>query len=174
MIMPGSHVTAGSCVQGPMFQILFQGDLFADYFQIYVHDAAHPTLPDDYTDEAIADRLMVGPHAVILHTARNMSVPVCVKWHRERPQPDLAAFQHVVEGGFTCPTGQLLLAGLTDDAHTAPRLAVPAGPLGVRACFSGLDTLDETGLDGNDCYLVQLWPGPAAEGVRVLKRWPAT
>ena len=28
-----------------MFRILFQGDLFADYFQIYLHDVDHPTLP---------------------------------------------------------------------------------------------------------------------------------
>lgn len=156
-----------------MFQILFQGELFADYHQIYLRDAAFPELPDDYTDEAIARRLMAGPHAIILHTARNMTVPVRVEWHATRPSPDLDAFQHVVEAGIACPTGLLVLAGMTDNESTAPRLPVQAGPLGVRACLAGLDTLDETGLEGEDRYLIQLWPGPEPEEVRVIEAWPA-
>lgn len=54
-----------------MFKDLYQGNLLADYFQIYLRDAAHPDLPTDYTDDVIARRLSVGAHAVILHTARN-------------------------------------------------------------------------------------------------------
>ena len=156
-----------------MFQILHQGDLFADYFQIYLRDEGHPDLPDDYTDETIARHLIAGPHAIIVHTARNMSVPVCVEWHHQRPLPDLDTYQHVVEAGFDCPSGQLVLAGLTDDESTSPRLAVKAGPLGVRANLSGLDTLSEDGLEGSDRYLVQLWPGAEPEDVRVLKAWRA-
>ena len=159
-----------------MFQMLFQGDLFADYHQFYIRDEAHPNLPDDYTDETIARRLMAGPHAVIVHTARNMDVPVCVEWHRARPEPDLDAYQHVVEAGLSCPTGSLMLAGLTHVGGST-RLAAPVGPLGLRASFSGLDTLSADGLEGDDRYLVQLWPGAGdadAAGVRVLKPWPPT
>jgi hypothetical protein len=156
-----------------MVRLLFEGELFADYFQIYLCDADHPGLPDDYTDEAIARRLMAGPHAVILHTARNMTVPVRVEWHDARPDPDPDAFQHVIEAGFDCPSGRLVLAGLTDYEPDAPRLEVTAGPIGVRACLSGLDTLSEDGLEGEDRYLVQLWPGAEPDGVRVLKAWDA-
>ncbi len=152
--------------------ILYQGELFADYFQLYLHDEGHPDLPDDYTDEVLARRLMVGPYAVVLQTARNMTVPIRVEWHDQRPAPDLDAYQHVVEARFDCPSGQLVLAGLTDYAPTAPRLPVTVGPLGVRASFSGLDTLDEDGLEGDDRYVIQLWPGAGTEGVRVLKTWP--
>ncbi|MCE4224646.1 hypothetical protein HCU64_12855 [Methylobacterium sp. C25] len=154
-----------------MFQVMFQGDLFADYFQIYLHDEDHPELPDDYTDESIARRLMAGPHGLILHTARNMTVPVCVEWHARRPEPELDAFQHVAEAGIACPTGRLVLAGLTDDVATAPRLAVRPGPIAARASFAGLDTLDESGLEGDDRYLLQLWPAPMGGGVDVLKAW---
>lgn len=157
-----------------MSQTLFQGELLADYHQVYLHDEGFPDLPDDYTDAAIARRLMVGPHAVILHTARNLTVPVSVEWHRTPPASDFAAFQHVVEAGFSCPSGVLVLAGLTDYAPTAPRLQVEAGPLGIRACFTGLDTLDAFGIEGEDRYLVQLWPGQVEPGVRVLKPWSAT
>jgi hypothetical protein len=152
-----------------MFEVLYDGNLPADYFQIYLRDDAHPDLPDDYTDEALSRRLMAGPNAVILHTVRNMTVPIRVEWHDQRPGPALDAFQHVVETRFDCPSGRLVLAGLTDYDLTAPRLSVKAGRLGMRANFSGLDTLSEDGLEGDDRYVVQLWPGGEREGVRVLK-----
>ncbi len=155
-----------------MSRTLFESELFADYFQFYLRDEDHPELPDDYTDEIIARRLMAGPHAVVLHTARNMTVPVRVEWHAGRPAAALDDWQHVAEAGFDCPTGRLVLAGLTDYEATAPRLEVTAGPLGARVNLSGLDTLSENGLEGDDRYLVQLWPGPEPDGVRVLKAWP--
>ncbi|WP_338665817.1 hypothetical protein VQH23_11685 [Pararoseomonas sp. SCSIO 73927] len=157
----------------PPPRVLYQGSLLADYFQVYLRDEAHPDLPDDYTDEAIAHRLLAGPHAVILHTARNMTVPIRVEWHGGRPTVDHDAYQHIVEARFDCPSGQLVLAGLTDYGPSAPRFPVRAGPLGVRAGFSGLDTLSADGLEGSDRYVVQLWPGPEPDGVRVLKSWPA-
>lgn len=163
---------------GPMaagaagLSILYQGHLFADYFQIYLRDEAYPDLPDGYTDEAIAGRLMAARHAVILHTARNMTVPLRVEWHDRRPALDLDSYQHIAEAGFECPSGQLVLAGLTDYAPTAQRLSVKAGRLGVRASLSGLDSLSEDGLDGDDRYLLQLWFGAEPDGVRVLKAWP--
>ncbi|MEO9340586.1 hypothetical protein ABFT80_24555 [Mesorhizobium sp. SB112] len=164
-------MTGPLAAQAAMFKVLYEGNLFADYFQIYLRDEVHPDLPNDYTDEAISRRLMAGPYAVILHTARNMTVPIRVEWHDKRPTLDLHAYQHVVETHFDCPSGQLVLAGLTDYDPTAPRLSVKTGPLRVRANFSGLDTLSEDGLEGDDQYVVQLWPGVEPEGVRVLKAW---
>lgn len=155
-------------------RILYQGDIFADYFQIYLRDEAHSELPDDYTEENIARHLMVGPTGIIVHTARNMSVPIRVEWHDQRPTFDFDTFQHVVDAGFSCPTGQLVLAGMTDDVETSPRLSVKAGPLGVRLSLSGLDTLSDNGLDGNDQYLVQLWPESKTSILHVLKAWQAT
>ena len=154
-----------------MPQILYAGELFADYFQIYLRDEDHPDLPDDYTDESIARRLIAGPHAVIIHTARNMTVPVRVEWHESRPEPDLEGFQHVAEAAILCRSGRLVLAGLSDYEPSAPRLGMTAGAIGVRVGFAGLDTLDETGLEGEDAYLLQLWPGVGVEGARVLKAW---
>ncbi|NLS20484.1 hypothetical protein HGP16_28595 [Rhizobium sp. P40RR-XXII] len=52
------------------FKVLFQGNVFADYFQIYLRDEGHPDLPDDYTDHTIARRLAAGPYAIILHTVQ--------------------------------------------------------------------------------------------------------
>jgi hypothetical protein len=153
-------------------QVLFQGNLLADYFQIYLRDEAHPDLPEDYTDKAIANRLVAGPYSIILHTERNMLVPIRVELHDQRPALDRDAYQHIVESCFDCPSGQLVLAGLMDYVPTASRLSVKTGSLCVRANLLGLDTLSEDGLDGNDQYMLQLWPGAEPRGVRVLKAWP--
>lgn len=155
-----------------MVETLFRGSLLADYHQFYLCDEAIPVLPDAYSDAAIARRLMAGPHGIIVHCARNLTVPIRVEWYPSRPDPDLAAFQHMAETGFASSCGRLVLAGLTDFVGTAARLPVQAGPLGARACFAGLDTLDAYGIGGEDRYLVQLWPGPEPAEVRVLKAWP--
>ncbi|WP_139276465.1 hypothetical protein [Pararhizobium antarcticum] len=172
LLAVGVFGMAGSTNAGlPAFRVIYRGSLFADYFQIYLRDEGHPDLPDDYSDVAIARRLVSGLHAVILHTVRNMTVPVVVEWHNARPAPHLDAYQHVAEAGFFCPSGKLVLAGLTDHDPSAPRLVVKAGPLGVRVNMSGLDTLRENGLEADDHYLLQIWSGMESEDVRVLKAW---
>lgn len=173
------ETTFGICAEalegsgGLMDRTLYHGDIFADYFQIYLRDEAHPDLPDDYSGEVMAQRLVVGPHAIVMHAARNMEVPVRVEWTGHKPEADLDVFQHVIEAGFLCPSGRLILAGMTDAEETAPRLTVDAGALGIRLSATGLDTLSEDGLDGEDRYLVQLWPVSEVFPLLVLKAFPA-
>lgn len=160
-------VSATSGQSGP--KSLFNGELLADYFQIYVKDRANPDLPATYSEDATSDRLLMGPHAAVVHTARNMTVPVTVEWYDVRPRLEIERYQHVVEGGFNCPSGVLVLAGMTDYEPTAQKFSVKAGPLGIRVNMSGLDTISEDGLDGSDQYLVQLWPCQELSGPLVLK-----
>ena len=49
----------------------------------------------------------------------------------------------------------------------AARASVPPGTLRAMVIFTGLDTLSEDGLDGDDHYVVHLWPGESI-GVTVL------
>jgi hypothetical protein len=161
--------SAASGQNGP--KSLLKGELLADYFQIYVRDQGRPDLPATYSEEAISARLTVGPHAVVVHTARNMTVPFIVEWHDVRPQYETERYQHVVEASFNCPSGVLVLAGMTDYEPTAPKFSVTAGALGIRVNMSGLDTISEDGLDGRDRYLIQLWPGQELSGPLVLKSW---
>ena len=139
-----------------MAQVLFDGQVFADYFQIYLRDEGDAVLPTHFTQADIATRLIVGPHAVILMAPRNMMTPIRVEW----------SLAH-----FDCPTGRLVLAGVTDYEPTATRLTVRPGALGVRASFAGLDTISPNGLEGEDHCLVQLWPGGTTPGAHVLKLW---
>lgn len=56
---------------------LFNGDLLADYFQIYVRDHANADLPAAYSEEAIAARL-VGVHTPTLYTPH--AIWLCRSW----------------------------------------------------------------------------------------------
>lgn len=47
------------------------------------------------------------------------------------------------------------------------------GTYAVLALYSGLDTIDESGLEGGDAYRLRLvlWPTPSAQPLTVLKAW---
>lgn len=151
--------------------ILFSGNLFADYHQIVLSDAGDPPWPDDYSEANILRRVMAAPGVLIFHTARNMDVPVRCELHDARPAIDPAAFDHVAETAIDCPSGKLVLAGLSHFGIDAP-LSVPAGRLGVIFTCANLGTLSFDGLDGEDTYAIHLWPDLNADpGVKVLKQY---
>lgn len=150
--------------------LLFSGSLLADYHQVYLADeVAGDTDPTAWTEEDVRTRLHVEPGMVILSTARNMEVPVELHLHEAEPALDPIAADHVAEAGLVT-SGRVVVAGCTDYRPTAARIAVPAGTLRLRAEFTGLGTLSEDGLDGEDRYVVHLWPGEAS-GVVVRRQW---
>jgi hypothetical protein len=55
-------------------------ELFADYHQIVlmVDGVEVPDWSDRFTDQTVADRLVVVPFAVVVQPERNMTVPVAV------------------------------------------------------------------------------------------------
>jgi hypothetical protein len=150
---------------------VFDGALFADYHQVYLSDAVNPpTLPDEWRDEDLRRRVTLADRALVLSTARNMEVPVTVELHAARPMPDLALVDHAVEASLRVPSGKLVIAGLTDEMKTAARIAVPKGELRVLVLFTGLGSLSEDGLAGDDRYTVHLWPEKAG-GTVVHRQW---
>jgi hypothetical protein len=96
-----------------------------------------------------------------------MTVPVTVEIVDVEPSLDINAWDHVAEASLNLPTGRLQLheckGGAVADFEVAP------GWYRVRSCHGGLDSIDGTGLDGDDHHRLVLWPGPPAE-VRVVKQ----
>jgi hypothetical protein len=142
--------------------------LFADYFQFYLWDPGmNPKAPEDYTPPDLERRLKTGPNVVAIVTARNMTVPVTIEIVDAEPSLDIDAWDHVAEASLHLPTGRLQLhectGGAVADFEVAP------GWYRVRSCHGGLDSIDSTGLEGNDRYHLVLWPAPCAE-LRVLKQ----
>lgn len=146
--------------------------LFADYFQFYLQDeTVDGNLADSWTQEAVDRLLAVTPGTVGVGTVRNMEVPVVVELHDLEPSRDLDRWDHVVECSLNIPSGRIVIAGCTDFFPDAARIEVKPGSYRARVLYRGLDTLSEDGLDGNDQYVVVLWPGPPCD-VIVLKQWP--
>lgn len=145
--------------------------LFADYHQIVLLDGLATDFPPDVTHEDVQRRLGVSPGAVIIQTARNMTVPVTVEILPEAPgSVDLTAWDHVTECDLMIQTGHVVVAGLTHILETSPHLPLVKGNHRVRVHHGKLDTLSVDGLDGDDHYIIMIWPGPA-EGVRILKQY---
>ncbi|GKS95541.1 hypothetical protein [Acidovorax sp. SUPP2825] len=146
--------------------------LFADYHQFYLQDEAAPGDLASAWDEAATLRMLAVSEGVVgFGTARNMPVPVTLEWLPTEPEADLAAFDHVVEGSVVIAQGPLVVAGCTDYFPDAARFDVPPGTYRVRLSCAGLDSLSADGLEGDDHYLVQLWPGAPREPA-VLKQHP--
>jgi len=148
-----------------------QLEIFADYFQFYLQDeTAKGDLSGAWDAAAVECMLAVSPGVVGLGTVRNMDVAVVLETLDAEPQNDLAGFNHVAEGTLVIQAGPLVVAGCTDYFPDAARFDVEPGTYRVRLLCSGLDSLSEDGLDGEDRYLVQLWKAPTV-APRVLKQY---
>jgi len=144
-------------------------EIFADYFQFYLWDeGAKPSPPTDYDRDDLVRRIKAAPYVVVIQPVRNMDVPVTLDIVDAAPPLDLDAFDHVAEASLDLPSGRLEIHECTGGSIDI--LTVAPGTYRVRACFAGLDTLSEDGLDGEDRYDLTLWPAPAAP-VEVLKQF---
>ena len=132
--------------------------LFADYFQFYLQDEHYDDEPDLDYDEAATTRILVEDTRLTVLTARNMDVPVTVAITDTAPPCDLSQWDHVIEASIASPSGKLAIAGCTDYLPEAARIAVPPGPLRIRALFGNLDKLSDNRLDGEDHYRLEIWP----------------
>jgi hypothetical protein len=146
-------------------------NLFADYFQFYLQDeSADGDLSDAWDSVAVQRMFAVSNGVVGIGTARNMNVPVKLELLDSEPVPDFANFDHVVEGALHIKSGSLVMAGCTDYFPDAARFDVGTGTYRVRLSASGLSTLSEGGLDGQDRYRVQLWQAAYVEPTILKQR----
>jgi hypothetical protein len=146
--------------------------VFADYHQFYLWDAGvNPSAPEDYSDEDVRLMVKVAPNVVVVQPVRNMEVPVELRLYEREPPLDESGFDHVVECSVDLPTGRLQLHECT--GGPVLDLVVKPGHYQVRALFSGLGSLSEDGLDGEDLYALVVWPAPP-KPLRVLKQWQSS
>jgi len=145
--------------------------VFADYNQFYLWDAdMNPEPPLDYSDDDIPRRIKTGEHVVVIMTQRNMTVAVEVEIHDAEPAYDVAAWDHVAEASLLLSTGHLQVHECTGEA--VADFSLDKGWYRARAFYGGFDTIDASGLEGEDHYLVALWPAPEQE-LCVIKQWHA-
>lgn len=146
-------------------------EILADYYQFYLQDATAQGDLSAAWDEVATHRMFAVSTGVVgIGTARNMRVPVTLEILDTEPACALDGVDHVVEGSLVVATGPLVVAGCTDYFPDAPRFDLQPGTFRVRLSASGLGSLSEDGLDGDDHYLVQLWPAIPIDPV-VRKQW---
>lgn len=149
--------------------------LFADYHQVVVQDddidAWGPDGPEPFDDADLKAGMAATERAVTVFTARNTTVPVRVHVASGPPQDEegFPRWDHVVQASLDLPSGRVVVAGLSEYFPESQRLDVVPGHYVIRAYSAGLGTLTENGLEGEDHYLIALWPGVSA-GVTVLKQ----
>jgi hypothetical protein len=144
-------------------------ELFADYFQFYIQDeSADGHLGDAWTSEAVDRLLAIAPGTVGVGTVRNMLVPVDIETLDREPALDLTHWDQVVQCEIEVSSGRLVVAGCTDYFPDALRIDVAPGKYVLRVCYQNLHAVSADGLNGNDVYRLQLWPGACAN-VMVLK-----
>lgn len=144
--------------------------LFADYHQILAMDDGWLRANDTVTQEDVRRRLGVSPYGAVIHTARNMTVPVSFALAAKAPEPPPHDCDHVTESSLTVVTGRFAVMGLMDDPAAAARFAVAPGLYRLRVCHKGLRAIRESGLEGEDSYELTLWPAPLAPP-RVLRQF---
>ena len=149
-----------------------QYEIFADYRQFYVWDHRdNRGAPTEFTDEDVLCRIKAAPFVIVVQPERELDVPVTVEVRNDPPpNPEFDEWDHVAEASLDVPSGKLEIHEST--GGSVDILAVTPGSYRLRACFGGLDTLSDDGLDGDDCYRLVLWPAPFAP-VEVLKQYIA-
>jgi hypothetical protein len=143
-------------------------DVFADYFQFYVCDAAFQTDPGLWDEAATERMLALGPDLIAVGTARNMTVPVDVEILNASPALDVDDWDQVIDCGVSLPSGNLIVFGCTENSDDAERLGIEPGDYAARISYANLGALSDDGLEGDDRYRVQLWRAPPPP-ITVLK-----
>ncbi|NIG56494.1 hypothetical protein [Chitinophaga sp. Cy-1792] len=134
--------------------------VFADYNQIFVNDRSKVELYFPVWSEMDYFAMLHNDaNGVVISTLRNMEVEVFINVCAERPGMSNADWDQVVESYLFLPTGKLVVSGTTDFLQDSFQLDVPIGGYHMLVCFSGLNSISENGLDGNDQYHVFLWKG---------------
>lgn len=146
-------------------------EVFADYHQFYVQDGGiNPPAPEEWTDEDIENRSKTAANVVVVCPLRNMTVPVELVVHDSEPPADSLTPDHAVECSLALPTGHLQLHECT--GGPVLNLQVAPGTYRVRLIYRGLASISKSGLEGNDFYKIELWPGTEHE-LQVTRRWAA-
>lgn len=138
--------------------------LFADYHQFYIQDeAADGNLSEAWTPDAVEHLLALAPGVVGIGTVRNTDVPVIIEVLDDEPGKEFDVLDQVVDCSISISSGVIVVAGCTDYFPDAARVEVPPGNYRVRANFTGLNSVSEDGLTGNDQYHLQVWRAPIAD-----------
>jgi hypothetical protein len=142
--------------------------VFVAMNQFYLFDRdTRPKVPDHLTEENVQQRIIAGQDTLLIMPERNGTAEVVIEIHDTEPAYNPDEWDHVVEASLRLPTGHLQVW----KGHTSEDFTVVPSWNRVRSFHGGFNTIDESGREGNDHYVLVLWPAPPAE-LRVIKQTP--
>lgn len=155
--------------------------LFPDYHNLYIQDkkfwsrADAPDMMDDWnlSDESAEvthvddskSKTMIGFHPYSdMH-----EVPVVVELKDNEPSDESSSWDHVVEASIEMHNDELEVSdGMPGNPSIIMKIA--PGTYRARIHFGNLKEEGKDAEEGDDHYLIQIWPAPFAP-ISVLKQW---
>jgi hypothetical protein len=146
-------------------------EIFADYHMIFIQDELVAREHDDlhWSDEDIKAMLYEIKYGFIIGTARNMTVPLTVTIHESEPVVNQHEWDQIVACSFDLPSGILSISGTSDYIGDHRKIELKQGTYNALICYAGLSTISEDGLEGNDSYLLNIWPSDTPQPMKVIK-----
>jgi hypothetical protein len=152
-----------------------QLEIFADYFQFHLYDEKmSPNFGNAWSQFAVDNLLAITKEGIAIGTVRNMDVSVILKIYDSEPQlkKELNRVFQINESDLSIISGKLVVIGCTEYFPEAKRIQLSNGIYRVRVCYFDLDKLSEDGLDGEDCYEIEIWKTDKAQKSRFDKIKP--
>jgi hypothetical protein len=146
--------------------------LFTDYGQFWLHDTDANVLQvaELWSAESSSRMMAVGPGIVCVGTVRNSEARVTIEIANSEPLTvPLDAWDQINECSLQMPVGRLVIHDdILGETGSHESISVPPGCYRLRVYYGSLDA-QHSALEGDDYYLVVLWPGSEIEP-RVLKQ----
>jgi hypothetical protein len=152
--------------------------VFADNFQFYLQDQVDDCdYPEDWNDSLLTRLFACGEKVVGIGTVRDLDCEITLEVFanpmdekQQQDEPDLSDYDHVAQCNIEIPSGKLMIGGCTTDYEETTKLDLAPGHYGVRIFWSNLDKTDTLGFEGDDQYMIQLFPETYFDEV-IFKFW---
>jgi hypothetical protein len=156
-------------------------EIFPDYHNIYIQDKKfweREDAPDMMKDWAPTEESTEVSHVgdsktktmMVFHPYSNMhEVPVTVEMYAKEPALDEGAWDHIVEASLEIKNDELEIGDGMPGTPTIIMKVVP-GTYRARICFGNLVEGGQDAEEGDDHYLVSIWPAPMSP-LEVVKQW---
>ncbi|MBD2757893.1 hypothetical protein [Spirosoma validum] len=152
--------------------------LFADYFQIFIYDAgldwSTVRIEADWsTDQARRDMFSSKENGrlIVIETFRNFTVPIEVAVLETDPLiHPLDEWDQIVECSIRTQSSGILIAELGNEGQNGLLVEGATPNWRLRVYYGGQHTIDQMGIEGNDHYLIELWPAASVEDDKIIKQ----
>lgn len=148
-------------------------NIYAMYYQIYFEDIAYANSYGiiEWNNYQLSTLNYTNDNAIVIATAREAIVPLRINILDKMPIIDYANYDHIVQCAIEIVSGEVCIHGLNDTIDEYKKIKIPKGIYGSLTCFSGLNSIDELGIDGADEYTIYAWMTDYPIVKSIVKQW---